>query len=475
MRIIWEEFLKIIEKEAGAQVVETWFKAVSLDRWDSETNTVFLLMPNPFVSKWIQEHYTNLIKTHLSRLLCTKEIKLFLSYKDKNNYGDKKLIPASPLQKHVLLDSTPQTYDKRNEMVISSKAPPVPINREIRRKRTPSKLNSLFTFDSLVVGPNNSLAHAAAVAVSQNPGKVYNPLFIYGGTGLGKTHLLHAIGNEIKEKNPLFKLCYETSDNFMCEFINSIKTDQIRRFREKYQKVDLLLLDDIQFFSNKEQTQETFFHLFDLLQQQHKQVVFSSDTLPEDISGLQERLKSRLQGGLVADIHLPTLETKIAILKKKASIHSIELSDEVARFIASKPVSSIRELEGCLVRLTAISSLTSEKISLELAKRILQQFSNRKNKSISIESVVKAVARNYSIAVSDLKSKNRNKELVIARQVAFYMMKKLTGVSLQTMGESLGKRDHSTVFHALNKIEFLKKSNPSFLSKLKTIEQSLLK
>ncbi len=349
-----------------------------------------------------------------------------------------------------------------------------PIPRFAGKRKSLCKLNEQFTFDSYVVGPNNSLAHAAAMAVAQNLGTAYNPLFVYGGTGLGKTHLMHAIGNEAKRINPSTRINYETSDHFIHEFINSIRLDKARQFREKYQKINLLLLDDIQFFSKKEQTQETFFHIFDLLQQQQKQVVFSSDTLPQDITGLQSRLKSRLQSGLIADIHMPTLETKIAILKKKAIIHSINLNDEVTKFIASMPATSIRELEGYLIRISAVSSLSSKPVSLDLAKQILQQFDVPEDLDFPIETIAKEVAKHQGTPLQDLKSKKRNKDLVFSRQLAFFLMKKLTVTSLQSIGKYMGGRDHTTVLHAVSKIEQLQKKDAFLAQKIRNIEKKII-
>jgi len=482
VQLVWNEFLKIIEKEAGNQVVETWFKAVTLEQWNKETNSAFLLMPNPFVQKWIEEHYSELIKMHLSRLLCAKNLTLFLTCKK----DEKKLIPASHLQKQILINTNDELFAASSEIkqilnqslekTNKSTALQIkPQNSIVKRKKNFNKLNEIHTFDSFVVGPNNALAHAAALAVSQKPGIVYNPLFIYGGTGLGKTHLLHAIGNEAKKLNPSCFVYYETSDNFIYEFVNSIKTDQVRLFREKYQKADILLLDDIQFFSKKEQTQEAFFHIFDSLQQHNKQVVFSSDTAPKDISGLQDRLKSRLQSGLIADIYMPTFETKMAILNKKAAFHSVVLNEEVTKFIASKPASSIRELEGYLIRLSAMSSLTTQAISLELAKQILKEDNIEEKQNVSAETIIKAVAKYYTLSVSDLKSKSRNKKLAFARQIVFYMMKKFTLYSLQSIGEYLGKKDHTTVLHAITKIERLKENDQNVTTKLKAIENLILK
>lgn len=489
MQVIWEEFLKIIKEEAGTSVVETWFKAVTLERWSPEINTVFLHMPNSFVSNWIQEHYNELIKTHLSRLLHAANIKIFFLLGSYDQQIPQTIIPATSLQKHAPLDMQNAILKeienfkelRNNKNYGEAQIYPAQKNALALRNFKKSKyingsLNDQFTFDSFVVGPNNSLAHAAAYAVSQNLGKVYNPLFIYGGTGLGKTHLLHAIGNSIKKSSPDIKICYERADQFMNEFINAIRLDKIISFREKYQKVDLLLLDDIQFFSSKEQTQEIFFHIFNSLNEQGKQIVFSSDMLPKDIAGLQSRLKSRLQSGLTADIQMPTLETKIAILKTKAYIQKIDLCDEVASFIASLQASSIRELEGYLIRVSAFALLMKEEISLHIAKKALSDYhtSSIQNEKIPFDVIVKTTSKYFNISLSDLKSGKRNKTIAFARQISFYLMKKLTSESLQNIGAYFGGRDHSTVLHATKKIESLIEQNLEMAQKISNLEKTLL-
>ena len=489
MQLIWEEFLKIIKEEAGSQVVETWFKAVSLNKWDSVNKTIILQMPNQFVSRWIQEHYANLIKKHMSRLLSQDQLEiLFICNNISLIKPERDIIPAT--SKNVVF--------KENEIENPNKLDPNKLNIEEtafqssstelvtrknnlpnltenkNRKKILNIINPAYNFNSFIVGPNNSLAHAASWAICQNLGKVYNPLFIYGGTGLGKTHLLHAIGNEVKRNNPSSTVFYQTSDYFTNEFINSIRTDKIHQFRDKYQKADLLLLDDVQFLSNKEQTQEIFFHIFNAFYEQKKQIILSSDTFPKEIAGLQKRLKSRLEWGLVVDIQIPDLETKIAILKKKADLHSINLTDDVADFIASRIISNIRELEGALIRVGAFATLTNQKLTLEMAKKVLLHLEEKKREGISLEVILKIVAKNYSIPIIDLKSKKRQKEVSTVRQVAFYLMKKLTFFSLQTIGEFIGKRDHSTVLHAISKIEDMLKTSTTFSQKLKAIEQEIL-
>jgi len=480
VQVVWEDFLNIIKQEAGTHVVETWFKAVSFQQWDPDSKTVFLVMPNSFVSTWIQQNYVPLIKTHLSRLLHSNDIKIFFGCKNENDRFSHSITPASKLQtapqeKEAITDGQQSFFPARVKQIVPvQKKKAFPTFHRRSRKYDRLKLNSQYIFSSFVVGPTNELAHAAAIAVSQNMGKVYNPLFIYGGTGLGKTHLLHAIGNEIKERYPTSNVRYETSDSFINEFVSAIKLDRTRVFREKFEKIDLLLLDDIQFFSNKEQTQETFFHIFDSLYSLGKQVVFSSDTLPERISGLQNRLQSRLQSGLVADVQMPTLEMKMAILKKKALLlHNMNLDDEVVRFIAQHPTTSIRELEGNLIRLAALSSLSKQPITHDLVRRVLHA-TKTSEQSISLDTVSKSVAKYYGVTVGDLKSKKRNQHVVFARQIAFYMMKKYTQSSLQIIGHYLGGKDHTTVLHAIDKIEKLTKKDASLEQKLQTIHKTFV-
>jgi chromosomal replication initiator protein len=480
VQLIWEEFLKIIKEEAGSQVVETWFKTVALEKWDPTNRAIYLLVPNQFVSKWLQDHYTGLIKTHLGRLLNTDQMTLFFTCNNQTIEIKRNIIPASVLQEknqslHKLIqpqNSEPQNKTNNTNTSLVTTKPELPA--QIYETKKYNNLNENYTFESFIVGPSNSLAHAAGWAICQNIGKVYNPLFIYGGTGLGKTHLLHAIGNQVKRNNPSCIIRYETSDRFTNEFINSIRHDKIQYFRNKYQKIDLLLLDDIQFLSNKEQTQEMFFHIFNMLYEQEKQIILSSDTFPKDIGGLQNRLKSRLEWGLVVDIQIPDLETKIAILKKKAETNLIDLPDNVAQFIASRITSNIRELEGGLTRVGAFATLTNQPLSLELAKKVLLNFNEKKKEGIMLEHVLKVVAKHYSISIGDLKSKKRQKDISMVRQVAFYMMKKLTFCSLQVIGEFIGKRDHSTVLHAITKIESLLDSDKAFAQKISAIEQEIL-
>ncbi len=478
MQLIWEEFLKLIKEEAGSQVVETWFKAVTLDGWDTTTHTTTLTCPNQFVSKWIEEHYIPLIKTHLARLLHSPTVHVRLTC--KNHMPKRNIIPAS--MAHVEQE---QLQEKKSQQIIQPAVsshtqplhqPAVQKNKSSLVRVSPKvtdQLQSSYVFDRFVVGPSNSLAHAAAHAICENPGGMYNPLFIYGGTGLGKTHLLHAIGNETRQLNSSLTVRYETSDHFINDFISSIRLDRIQQFRARYQAIDVLLVDDIQFLSNKGQTQEAFFHIFNTLHEQGKQIVLSSDTFPKEIPGIQNRLKSRMEWGLVADVQMPSLETKIAILKKKAEQHNIKLPSNVSEFIASRIVSNIRELEGALIRVSAFATLTNEPISIEMTRKVLITLSEKKSSDIQLETVLKTVAKHYGTSIHDIKSKKRHHEVALVRQVVLYLMKKLTLHSLQTIGKYVGGRDHSTVIHAIGKVESRLKYEHAFSQKIKLIEQEI--
>jgi chromosomal replication initiator protein len=323
-------------------------------------------------------------------------------------------------------------------------------------------LNPKYTFQSFVVGSCNQFAHAAAQAVADMPSKTYNPLYVYGGVGLGKTHLMHAIGHLIKSRNSSLRLTYISSEKFMNELINAIRYDKTINFRERYRTIDVLLMDDIQFLAGKERTQEEFFHTFNALYDSQKQIVISSDCAPREIPTLEERLHSRFEWGLIADIQPPDLETKVAILKRKAENEKIDLPDDVALFIASKIKSNIRELEGSLVRLVAYASLKGLKIELSVAQEILKNIIEDDTNGVSIEVIQKAVAQYYDLKISDLKSKNNSRSIAVPRQVAMYLCKTLTKSSLPEIGREFGGKHHTTVLHSINKIGGLYQTDSVF-------------
>ncbi len=328
----------------------------------------------------------------------------------------------------------------------------------------PASLNLRYTFDSFVVGSSNQFAHAASRAVAEAPSRSYNPLFIYGGVGLGKTHLMHAIGQYVLDHDRYLKLTYISSERFMNEMINAVRYDRVLDFRERYRSVDVLLVDDIQFLAGKEGTQTEFFHTFNALYDSQKQIVLSSDCPPHEIQALEERLRSRFEWGLIADIQSPDLETKVAILKKKAETESVPLPDNVAMYIAGKIKSNIRELEGSLIRLIAYASLTGQDISLPLAQEVLKNILDHEERAITIDIIQKFVADYYNLKMADLRSRNNSKSIAMPRQVAMYLCKALTHASLPEIGRSFGGKHHSTVIHSIRKVEQLRKRDNDFNS-----------
>ena len=458
---IWEQFLTIVKEEYGSRVVETWFKAVTLSKWDALQRVVYLRAPNVFIKEWVQRNYSTVIQNQLGRLLNVESPTIIFIDGDMPEQSIRSVVQSTQTTTPAVLSTG----------VVSTVA-----TEPAALDKTRVPINKTYSFDTFVVGPNNSLAYAAAHAVTEQPGQLYNPLFIYGGSGLGKTHLLHSIGNGIKLKNKSAVILYQTTDRFVNEFINAIRFNKVHQFQAKYKNVDALLIDDVQFISNKEQTQEAFFHIFNVLYESHKQIVLSSDTIPQNIQGLAERLRSRLAWGLVADIQQPSLETKVAIIKKKAELSREPLQDEVAHFIASRTVTNIRELEGALIRVMAFASLTKQSVTLELAKKVLGRLEeHRMQPRDGFDAIVACIDKYYHINLSDLRAKSRNKDIVFARQVAMYLMKKITNKSLRDIGDFLGGRDHSTVMHAIGKVEHNAENRADFLDQLKRMEQECLR
>lgn len=466
---IWQDFLKIVNEEVGSRVVETWFKAVTFSQWDTYGKMVYLKAPNNFVKEWITSNYYSLLQLHLGRLLNEKHITI--TFIDDTKV-DVSIVPAINPEKSRYSVTAPSIAPAVLHTTTNSSRKIAPL-----AKVTPVKpqVCHSYQFDTFVVGPNNSLAYAAAQAVAEKPGVLYNPLFIYGDSGLGKTHLLHAVGNSIKAGQPKARVLYQSADRFVNEFINAIRFNKVNVFESKYKDVDVLLIDDIQFISNKEQTQEAFFHIFNTLYEARKQIVFSSDSLPRDIAGLADRLRSRLDGGLVTDIKPPTLETKIAILKKKADLHKEPLSDEVAYFIASQGSSNVRELEGLLIRVIAFASLMHQPVSLEIAHKVLARSSKdmAKQSTVDLQRIATKVAHYYEYTLNELRSTKRHKNITLARHVAMYLMKKLTDSSLTDIAAFWKRKDHSTVIHALEKIEQWKTKETSFAEVLITLERTI--
>ncbi len=333
-------------------------------------------------------------------------------------------------------------------------------------------LNPKYTFDSFVIGNSNRFAHAASLAVAESPAKAYNPLFIYGGVGLGKTHLMHAIGHYILHNNPKSQVVYVSSEKFTNELINSIKDDKNVEFRNKYRNIDILLVDDIQFIAGKERTQEEFFHTFNALYEANKQIIISSDRPPKEIPTLEDRLRSRFEWGLIADIQAPDFETRMAILKKKADVEKLNIPNEVMVYIATKIKSNIRELEGALIRIVAFSSLTNKEISVDLASEALKDIiSSKQTRQVTIDIIQEVVANYYNLKIEELKSARRTRNIAFPRQIAMYLSRKLTDMSLPKIGEEFGGRDHTTVIHAYEKISNNLKKDESLQNAIKELNK----
>ncbi|MEW6615065.1 MAG: chromosomal replication initiator protein DnaA [Thermodesulfobacteriota bacterium] len=417
---IWQGVLETIEKIVDPRTFENWFMPIKLISMNQET--IEIEVPNKFFKDWFSENYLPLIKNAVFTFTNREYIFKFSCSKQKKG-------------------ARPHNYNKS----IATKISPL-----LRGSSIGDPLNQNYSFENFVVGNSNQFAHAASLAVATNPARAYNPLFIYGGVGLGKTHLLNAIGNFITNKS--IQICYVSSENFMNELINSIRYDRMATFREKFRGIEVLLIDDIQFIAGKERTQEEFFHTFNSLYESQKQIVVTSDKFPKEIPYLEERLRSRFEWGLIADIQPPETETKIAILKNKAYYNNIPLPDDVAFFLAENIKSNIRELEGSLIRIGAFASLTESEINLNIAKEVLKEIISNKNKEVSIDAIQKAVAYFFKIRVSDLNSNKKLKIFTLPRQIAMYLSRKLTNLSFPEIGISFGGKDHSTVIYSVNKI-----------------------
>lgn len=412
---LWDKTLQLIKGELSPPSFNAFFKQIIPLK--IHMNELILLVPNDFTKGILEDRYLNLIESSINQLSLKKyKVKFVL---------DEKYVEG--------LEEEPKSSN-------------------IPQKNYPN-LNPKYTFDTFVIGNSNRFAHAACVAVAESPARAYNPLFLYGGVGLGKTHLMHAIGHHIITQKKDAKVVYVSSEKFTNELINSIKDDRNEEFRNKYRNVDILLIDDIQFIAGKERTQEEFFHTFNTLHEANKQIILSSDRPPKEIPTLEDRLRSRFEWGLIADIQAPDFETRMAILKKKADVEKLNVPNEVMVYIATKIKSNIRELEGALIRIVAYSSLTNREITVDLASEALKDIiSNKQNKSITIDLIQDVVATYFNLRVEDLKSQRRTRNVAYPRQIAMYLSRKLTDMSLPKIGEEFGGRDHTTVIHAYEKI-----------------------
>jgi chromosomal replication initiator protein len=422
---IWTKILDIIKKDLNPQSYQTWF--VHTRPVSYEGNTMVVETPNAYFRDWLVDHYVD-VTEEAARRVCGKQVGISFIV-------GQQLPLSAPEQDKKDAEQTRARLRKSDLIPTQS-----------------SGLNQLFTFDNFVVGSNNRFAHAASLAVAESPAKAYNPLFIYGPVGMGKTHLLQAIAHFALKRNVGLRVLYISSERFTNQLISAIQNRSTIAFRQMYRTVDILLIDDIHFMGGKETTQEEFFHTFNVLYDAHKQIILSSDRPPKDIPSLEQRLVSRFEWGLITDIQMPDLETRIAILKKKAERETVEVPDSVMFFIAEKVKTNIRELEGALIRVVAYASLTGQKITLGLAQDILKDII-REEKRISIEIIQRKIAEVFEIGVSDLRGKKRVKIFSYPRQIAMYLARTLTDLSLPQVGEYFGGRDHTTVLHACNKIQ----------------------
>ncbi|MEW8164793.1 MAG: chromosomal replication initiator protein DnaA [Candidatus Thiodiazotropha endolucinida] len=427
---LWQRCTEHLEQVLSPQQFNTWIRPLQIVE---DQNHLKLLAPNRFVLDWVRNHYLDTIQDHLNSLC-----------------------DGNPPTVKVEIGSKRRPTQKQNNQVNSNKL-------TASEEKTPSiesNLNQNFVFDTFVEGKSNQIARAASMQIGENPGKAYNPLFIYGGVGLGKTHLMHAVGNMMLKKNPQARVVYLHSERFVAEMVKALQHNTIEQFKKHYRSVNALLIDDIQFFAGKERSQEEFFHTFNALFESQQQIILSSDRFPKEVSGLEERLKSRFGWGLTVAIEPPDLETRVAILQSKALHLNVELPNEVAFFMGKRIRSNIRELEGALRRVIANATFTGREINLDFAKNALRDMLAAHDKQITIENIQKTVAEYFQIRTSDLTSSKRSRSIARPRQIAMTLAKELTNHSLPEIGNAFGGRDHTTVIHANRKVKELRESDP---------------
>ncbi len=464
---VWNNILQSVEKRLNKQIFDAWFRPIQFESCD-EYDKVLRLRASQVNKDWISSYYSDVIAQTL------KELNL-------PSYSlDWEIVPSEMDEEDFEEDDDGEYFFEKQKKNFS---PPPPVVNGFNYKDKPktempvrsnstnfvdiepieNSLNVKYTFEKFVVGSCNQFAHAAALAVAESPGKTYNPMYIYGGVGLGKTHLMHAAGHAIKERNRHLRVAYISAEKFMNELINAIRYDKTQTFRDKYRSIDVLLMDDVQFMAGKERTQEEFFHTFNALHNDQKQIVITSDCPPREIPTLEERLHSRFEWGLIADIEPPDLETKVAILKRKADMDGVTLPDEIAFYIAGKVKSNIRELEGSLVRLVAISSLRGLPISKMLAQDALKNIiDSEQPEGLTLDRIARTVASHYKLSLEELKSKNNSRQIAVPRQVAMYLCKRLTKHSFPEIGREYGGKHHTTVMHSVEKIDAVIKEDRNF-------------
>jgi chromosomal replication initiator protein len=442
--IMWQDALQYIQKKVPKQVYDTWFIPVHLDR--IENSTAYIGVPNKFFGEWLDTHYGLLLAEAIATARGGELMTVALTVREKG---------ATPQGEPQALMSGPRGGMQS-------------------KPRRGIQLNPKYTFKNFVVGAGNQFAHAACMAVAEQPGHTYNPLFIYGGVGLGKTHLLNAIGNHVAEKSDL-RIAYLTTEQFTNEVINSIRYDKMMDLRKRYRHIDMLMIDDIQFLVGKERTQEEFFHTFNALYEGHKQIVLSSDRFPKDMPDIEERLRSRFEWGLIADLQPPDVETRIAILRKKSEDEGVTLPEDVVQFLSTTMKSNVRELEGSLVRLGAYASLTGQVITLDLAKNVLRDLIGDKKKIVAMDDIQEAVCTQFHVKMTELKSRRRSKTLVHPRQIAMYLCRELTDASYPEIGRQFGGKDHTTIIHACRQVAKAKETDTMLQTTIETLKEQILR
>ena len=460
---VWGRILHSLKSRLNQQTLETWFSPIQFESLDSSEHVIHLRAPNQVVKDTVISNYSSVLADSLNDLHLSGYSVGWVIGKGSDWETEPSSEPA-------------QIVESPSVSTGGGAAAAVATAKDISPLHPEPSLSSKYTYESFVVGSCNQFAHAASLAVAEAPGRTYNPLYLYGGVGLGKTHLMHACGHAIKSRNQHLKLCYISSERFMNDLINAIRYDKTQSFREKYRSVDVLLIDDVQFMAGKERTQEEFFHTFNALYDQQKQIVISSDCPPREIPTLEERLHSRFEWGLIADLEPPDLETKIAILKRKGDLIGVTIPDDVAMFIASRVKSNVRELEGSLIRLIAISSLRGEPISKSLAQDAIRTIAKEEESAaITIQQIQKLVASTYKLTRDELISKNNARHISHPRQIAMYLCKHLTKHSYPEIGRAFGGKHHTTVIHSVEKIESLVVTDETLQRLITELSESLQK
>ena len=454
----WARILDALEKKINRHSYDTWLKPT---RYSHASNKILFVRIPPAEFRHVGDKYADLIQEALDNLgLGYEDVKFVTADDDPSN---------TPIRHNGGLSSPVQHTGSSSQTTLAALHP----SQARFDWDSAAQLNPRYTFDAFVIGSGNQFAHAACQAVAERPSKAYNPLFLYGGVGMGKTHLMQAIGHEIKRRSPQAAICYTSSEKFTNEMINSLRYDKMISFRDKFRTMDVLLIDDIQFLAQKERTQEEFFHTFNALHESMKQIVIASDRPPKELAEFEDRLRSRFEWGLIADIQPPDLETKVAILQKKAEQERVTLPTDVALFIASNIRSNVRELEGALIRLVAHSSLIGAEITLPYTQQVLKNFIDSQARKVTIESIQKAVAEQFGLRLVEIKAKNNSRSIVYPRQIAMYLAKHLTEASLPEIGRQFGGKHHTTVLHSVFKIEELRKTDKDLNRLLNKLTEQL--